>query len=424
MSKIGKLLKHPILFFKDIGKRPSVSYFKNEISVANISLYTYEVALYFSGTIGNIYQIQQWIEILKVLNEQKEVIFIVRNKRVYNWLSEKSSFVVVYCKTVDDLNKIYTQNNFKCILYVNNGYKNFQSLMLGNALHVHINHGESDKTSTISNQSKAYDYVLIVSEAAYIKYNLNLIKKDMRNYIQVGRPQLEHIEEIAPFVIENDTSIMRKKVILYAPTWEGTHESMNFTSLNDYGMSLVKNIIDNPEFYLIYKPHPHTGSRDTESERINKKIIEILNTHKNGEVVLEGDINSLYKHINLAIFDNSAVAVDYLQVDKPMIMTDMFYRLQGDQEKPQISKAAVMLAVHDVQNIATIISKELKKDSLKEIRNTIKYYFLGHFDYSKNESTKKFISTILDIINERDELVLALDKMNEIHSSINNIQKG
>ncbi len=503
MSKLTKLMKNPVLFFKDrkknmlkreaaiqelmnkkpvakkpvakkpVAKKPVVqkpqnkepqmiqsvkhifSTIINEIPVANASLAHHEVALYFAGDIGNIYQVEQWLGTFSELDKKKKLVMIVRIKAVYEWLRKNTDFVVVYCRTIADLTKVYEENNFKCVLYVNQGYKNFQSLMTGNALHVHINHGESDKTSTITNQSKAYDYVFIVGDAGYDKYNLNLIKKNMANFIQVGRPQLDHVKEIAPFdasklistvmpeIVEKQTSnispldniedttektdevkteiidepitpiTLEKKVILYAPTWEGTHDSMNFTSLNDYGMSLVQQLVNHPHYYLVYKPHPNTGSRDTSTKSINNAIIKLLNTHAEGEAIIGGDINSLYKHVDLAIFDNSAVAIDYLQVDKPMIMTDMFHRIKDRQSKPTITKAARMLSITDAYSIPMIVSEELEKDTLKEMRNKIKHYFLGDFDYSKKESTEKFVSTVLDIIDERDNLVKALEKLNE-----------
>ena len=339
MSKMSKLMKNPVLFFKDrkknILKRESAakksvarkapkkdpeviksvkhifSTIINEIPVANASLAHHEVALYFAGSLGNIYQVEQWIGTFNILNEKKKLVVIVRVKEVYDWLRENTTFVVVYCRTIEDLTKVYEENNFKCVLYVNHGFKNFQSLITGDALHVHINHGESDKTSTITNQSKGYDYIFIVGDAGYDKYNLNLIKKNMDNFIQVGRPQLDHIEEIAPFDAEKlkaitypeipeltkpqediskltstdeqinkieeplvpEPIITKRKVILYAPTWEGTHDSMNFTSLNDYGMSLVQQLTNHPDYYLVYKPHPNTGSRDASTKSINNAII-------------------------------------------------------------------------------------------------------------------------------------------------------
>ena len=398
------------------------SIIKSIIPVSNVNLSHVEVVLYFEGKMGNIYQVQQWIGTLKELHKRTPLLIIARNKEVYEWLSANTDFIVVYCRTINDVIKLNDENNFKCILYVNNAAKNFQSLINGKALHVHINHGESDKTSTVTNQSKSYDYVFIVGDAAYDKYYLNLIKKDMSKFIKVGRPQLEHVEKISQFNAgyidspdnENlDESFKKpRKVILYAPTWEGTHDSMNFTSLNDFGMPIVQQLLAHPDYYLVYKPHPNTGSRDSLTKKVNESIIKLLEKSDKGEAIIGGDINSIYEHIDLAIFDNSAVAIDYLIVDKPMLMTDMFHRIQGRESKPTIVKAARMITEREMYGIPMIVADELENDTLKAKRNDIKRYFLGDFDYPKQESTTKFIETIFEICKERDALVEQLHKTN------------
>ena len=408
----------------------------NRFSVAKADFTHYEVALYFAGGMGNIYQVHQWIGPFIALTEQKKFLLIVRDKAVFAWLVNNTDFTIVYCLTIADLTNFYEENNLKCILYVNNGFKNFQSLMCENALHVHINHGESDKSSTATNQAKAYDYVFIVGQAGYDKYQSNLIKVDMKHFIKVGRPQLEHILEIDPFdknqlppieiekfeitedepmenlIVEEENCVVDRQVILYAPTWEATHESMNFTSLNEYGLILIEKLLNNPNYYVLYKPHPHTGSRDSIAKGINNQIKKMLKNHHKGEVVLAKDINSVYPHIDLAIFDNSAVAIDYLQEDKPMLMTDMFDRMDARQGKPTIVKGARLLSVQDLNNIEDIIKEEIENDSLKIIRNEVKDYFLGNYDYEKKESTQKFIETIVEICDERDRLYISLEEFN------------
>jgi len=274
-------------------------------AIANISLKEIEIAVYFDGGALQLYQIQQWLNQLKLLNKNKRVLIVTRKIPIYNWLRANTKFVIVHCRTMNDLISFYDDNNLKTILYVNHAQSNFQSLINGKALHIHINHGESDKTSTITHQSQAYDYVFISGQAAYDKYNFNLIKKEMNKFIKIGRPQIDNIEKIAPFKTE-------KKVILYAPTWEGTHESMNFSSLPKYGLSIVKQILSSNEYFLVYKPHPSSGSRDKKLFNINEDIKNLINDDTKGQVILDGDINSLYPHVDIAIFDNSAVAIDYL----------------------------------------------------------------------------------------------------------------
>lgn len=496
MGKLKKLLTNPAQFFKDAGANrrlkkmplPSnvaaakskvlkpgqpiakknstspvvavVSKIQNAaLSFANAKL-TATVAVYFDGKMGNYYQIEQWFKPLEVLDAKHPVAFILRDPSVFNHLRQTTNFTAVLCPSIDDLTRVYETNNIKCILYVNNGVKNFQSLINGKALHVHINHGESDKISTVSNQSKAYDYVFVVSTAAIDKYNFNILKKDIKKYISIGRPQLEHISEIPvpdkdkdiepiqdektkvseietsdlhdPTLLAEEESIkllageqidsdlkngkLSRKVVLYAPTWEATHDSMNYTSLNDFGIAIVSQILADPRFYLIYKPHPNTGSRDATTNRINKTILSLLEENPKGEAITSGDINSIYKHADIAIFDNSAVAIDYLATNKPMLMTNMFYKSKVRRDVPAITKAARLISNSEISRLCDSIIFEIENDPLHLQRAEIKRYFLGDFLYTQGESTSKFIEMITKIIEEHGKLTLELSKMQEEHA--------
>ena len=367
-------------------------------SIESFHLLAHEVAVHFNSPLSSIYQLEQWIPILRELDKSIKVVIITRRKSTFEWLVKNTEFSVIFTHTQKDLVNTFEENDFKCILYVNHGVHNFQSLAYRNALHVHINHGESEKTSTLSNQANAYNYVFIVAKGAYDKYNLNLLEKDMSKFIEIGRPQLEHIPPIPPF----DTN---REVILYAPTWEGTHNSMNYSSLDIFGLSIINQILNEDRYYLLYKPHPNTGFNDNCIKKINQEIIDKLNKNPNAKVIKSGDINSLYTHVDMAIFDNSAVAIDYLNVDKPMIMTDIFYRAVDRQSKPMIIKACTMLTSDNSSNLIEIIDRELKEDTIKSDRAEIKEYVLGKNNYQKGESTQKFISTVKEIIQKRDRLL-------------------
>jgi hypothetical protein len=375
--------------------RPS----KDAIQTNNI-LEKHYIALYFSPTPQTIYQVEQWLSILNILNQKNNIIIITRKLSTFFWFSKNTDFSIVFCRSLNELMDFYEKQNLKIILYVNHGVENFQSLSYRDAYHIHINHGESEKTSTISNQANAYSYVFIVGPAAYEKYHLNLLKTDMKNFIQIGRPQLEHVP-----ILNNLNINFQKKIILYAPTWEGTHTSMNYTSLETYALPLIHTILKNSDFYLIYKPHPNTGSRDRKIQKINQKIIHLLKNNISAKVILKGDINSLYPHIDIGIFDNSAVAIDYLYINKPMIMTNMFFRFQGQRTSPKIIHAARIVSINDIPNIQAIILNELKYDTKKQKRQKIKEYFLGCFNYNKQESTKTFNLTIQTLMHKRDEII-------------------
>ena len=131
----------------------------------------------------------------------------------------------------------------------------------------------------------------------------------------------------------------------------------------------------------------------------------MLSENEDAEVILSGDINSIYSHVDICIFDNSAVAIDYLKINKPMLMTDMFYRIKGRMDSPIITGAARMIKSLDAFNIANIVKEELELDTKETERQKIKQYYLGDFDYNNGESTNEFVQKILEACKERDSLI-------------------
>ena len=107
-------------------------------------------------------------------------------------------------------------------------------------VHVHINHGESDKLSMVSNQAKAYDKVFVAGDAAIERHRRALIDFDESALVKVGRPQLD-IDRLA----ELEPSSAR--TIMYAPTWEGENESNNYTSVDLFGPQIVEAALRSPE---------------------------------------------------------------------------------------------------------------------------------------------------------------------------------
>lgn len=420
-----------------------------------------DVAVYFEGATNNLYQIQQWVLPFTKLKERHSILILARHKPIYDWVNTNTDIPCIYLRTIDDLQTFYdTNTEIKCILYVNHAFKNFQSLINNNALHVHINHGESDKTSTTTNQVKAYDRVFLVADAALNKYTKNLIEFDTEKFVLIGRPQLDGIKQIdKPKPDHTD-----RKVIIYAPTWEGTHHSMNFSSIEKFGKQIVQTIQqqeieqqpdpeamiteeatltedsnssesieatvdteltnnpDQPEdtetsmtpesnepemtskYYLIYRPHPRTGTRDPKVKAINNKLKALVKAHPFAHLDETSDSLSLCEIADFAIFDNSAVTVDYLKYDKPFMVSDLFENQEGTRnDKPIITKAAHCIDDANIEQLAELIESELNEDTHREQRAEVKQQFIGN--YEEGESTQKFIGEITKVINTRDHLV-------------------
>lgn len=362
----------------------------------NSRYHRYPIAVYFAGGEGNLYQLEQWITPLILLNKQFPLVIIVRSQSIYKWLQINTEFQIAFCHHMDDLLHIYEHNNFKVTLYVNNASSNFQSLMNNRSFHIHINHGESEKSSTFSNRAKAYDAVFIVSDAGYEKYKDNLINITMERFIKIGRPQLDYITPI-------EKPSTNRKIILYGPTWEGAHLSMNYSSLVDFGTIAVETILSSEEYFLVYRPHPNTGSRDEATQRADRAIRNAIQASPNATIMTQCDINALFKFVDIAILDNSAIAIDFLYYNRPILMTNYFHRIQGRNSQPKILDAVTLLDNSNISQLLTVINNELLYDRKRVDREAIKRYFLG--DFKEGESTQCFINEIAKLIKKRDQLI-------------------
>src|SRR5699024_7042321 len=231
-----------------------------------------EVVVYFGDRSSKFYQLEQWIPVLEELDKKHKVALVLRKGSALLQAQEVTRLPVVFKRRFDPLHTFYHANDFKLALYVNNGMTNFQSLGFAPMVHVHVNHGESDKLSMVSNQAKSYDKVFVAGDAAIERHRRALIDFDESALIKVGRPQLD---------IERPTELEPSSVrtIMYAPTWEGENESNNYSSVDLYGPQIVEAALQIPNARVIYKPHPRVEtSKDPAMAEANTRILELLET--------------------------------------------------------------------------------------------------------------------------------------------------
>ncbi len=355
-----------------------------------------EVVVYFFGGMGQTYQIKQWIDTFKELNKIHKIVVVVRNREVQSYFKTILPFPIAYRNSIEQLHKFYNKHNFKVIIYINNGVKNYQSLLNENVLHIHINHGESDKSSDHSNQVKGYDYIFVHAPNGYNNYIKYLINLDPKKLIQTGRPQFDFIKPISL-----DTK--NRPVVIYTTTYEATHRSMRYTSVDVYGEKIVNQIIDSNRYFFIYKPHPNLGGNDPKVKEIHQKIIKRVESSPYAVMLDKEDVNNIFPIVDFGIFDMSSTMTDFLNVNKPFLLADVFNPEVHNVEEYNILKGCNRLNRDNIDNLIELIEDEIKNDPMREKREEVKKLYLG--DYKKGESIKKFISSITDIINERDRLI-------------------
>lgn len=366
-----------------------------------------EIVVFFGDHDEKIYQLEQWIPVFEKLDKIHRVVLVFRKLSALRAVKGKTKLQKVFVRRFDDLITLYSENQYVLGLYVNNGVTNFQSLGYPPMVHVHVNHGESDKISMVSNQAKAYDKVFVAGQAAIERHRRALIDFDESKLVPVGRPQLDL----------RRTSILprsAKRTILYAPTWEGENESNNYTSIDVYGPQIVEAVLALADVRLVYKPHPRI--QDSHVEEIiaaDQQIRTLINDANTGGgehlVVSDGDILRMLDGLSLLVTDISSVGLDflYLHPEIPIVLTDRRTQRNELHTESPISRATPILDRSTIDQAQAILSDLLQHDELAASRAQMRDFYFGLG--SAGSSSRRFFETIEQLIAERKLLLRSYD---------------
>jgi hypothetical protein len=358
------------------------------------------VAVYFADDPRKAYQLKQWLPVLERLDREHPVTIITRNRRTYDELD--TPLRTVCAPAFPDLVQLYESSDFKVAVYVNNSVHNFHSLMQRHLLHVHVNHGESDKVCMVSNQVKAYDRVFVAGEAARRRHRVALIEFDESKLVAVGRPQLD----LRPAPLLPPSA---QRTVLYAPTWEGENASNNYTSVDVLGPAIVEQVLALGGVRLVYKPHPRVAvSPLPEIAAAHREIVRRVEAAARrdplaGHVVCEqGDILAVFPVCDLMITDVSSVGLDflYLRQHQPMFVADRHDDRERLHADAPVSRCADVVDSATIGVLGSTLAARLDHDEYREARAAVRELYFG--DLAPGESTARFLAAIDDAVRTRD----------------------
>ena len=383
----------------------------NEYKNVKQSSKDFEVLAYFGDDISRSYQIQQWLPVYEELNKTHKVQIICRQYPTTKHLRKLTNLPVNSVYDFFTLTDLIDANNYKVVLYVNNSFTNFQAMAAKKAFHVHLNHGESDKMSMTSRQMYAYDVVAVAGQAAKDRLKNALIVSDENKEVIIGRPQLDLLQK--PLEI-----VEGRKILTYAPTWEGDQEANNYSSVDVYGEKIVAAMLKVPNSTVFYKPHPKvTTSPKSHMIKSHKAILALLDNANSKDSnakhrFVSGDPMPVLQVSDLLVSDVSAVTIDYLYL-KPqgaMLMCDRLSNKEIFTQVAPVSKAVTNITNLNIGNIEQIISDHVSgkvdRSSYDEMRN----YYFG--DTKPGSSIARFIAMVNDLIQRRDNRVSQLPTSN------------
>lgn len=369
-----------------------------------------DVALYFADFPAKLYQLNQWLPVFEA-EHTRPTIVVLRQVEAYNELKGRTSLPLVLVPRYEDLMALYDRAGFRAVVYVNNGWTNFQSLSFQQAVHIHVNHGESDKICMVSNQAKAYDRVFVAGEAAVRRHEAALAWFDTSRLVRVGRPQLD-------LDVPSPLSTHPGPTITYAPTWEGEDEANNYTSVDVFGPQIIEAALAQPGARVIYKPHPRVGSSAVAAVRsAHDRIVGLIRHAAQSdpatghEVLVSGDILGVIRGTDMMISDVSSVTLDhlYLSPDAPLLLTDRRSNREQLRHDAPVSSAVHVIDAASLDSLTQDITRALEDDPLRAARLEMReFYFDG---IAAGESTTRFWSAVDSAIQEHDEALQDLRRV-------------
>jgi len=360
---------------------------------------------YFADDPTRAYQLGQWLPVLEILNEQHPVGIVVRDPESAFVLGARTSLPVFTAPTFPELANLYESLDAKVALYCNNSMLNFQSLISGRMLHVHINHGESDKQSMASNNAKAYDRVFVAGAAAVQRHAAGLLEFDTDRLVRIGRPQLDL--RPAPLLAASP-----RRTVLYAPTWEGDAAYNDYTSVDTVGRDLVRAILDVPDARIVYKPHPKVVT--SHAPRVREAHHDILalvgsaarRDPRAGHLsITAGDILAIIPDCDAMVTDVSSVGLDwlYLRTDRPLFLTDRHHDADRLRREIPVSRCADVVHDVDVPELTALITARLEHDEHHLARVAMRHHYFD--DLQVGDSTVRFLEAVSELVMLRDQLL-------------------
>jgi hypothetical protein len=376
------------------------------------------VIAYFGDDPTRTYQLIQWLPVLEVLHEHHPVGIVARDPDSAAVLRARTALPVFSVPSFPELTDLYAELDAKVVLYCNNSMLNFQSLVDGRALHVHINHGESDKQSMASNNAKAYDRVFVAGEAAVQRHAAGLLEFDTGRLVRTGRPQLD----LRPAPVLRPTT---RRTVLYAPTWESDAEYNDYTSIDTVGTQIVRAILGVPDVRLVYKPHPKVATSLTPSVREAHHAILVLvaeavrrEPEAGHEAITAGDILAIMPDCDAMVTDVSSVGLDwlYLCTEKPIFVTDRHHDPERLRREVPVSRCADVIDDVDVADLTALIDARLEQDEHHLARVAMRHHYFD--DLHIGDSTTRFLDAVSQLVTLRDRLSGAVPSVDDEGATI------
>ncbi len=358
-------------------------------------------ALPYAGRSGGPWQLRMWEPYL-LRSGERNVIVNLHEKYVERILTEgeaplRSPLLQLGSGGTADLGDVMVPS-LKAFFYVQNAQTNSRFMARREVTHVWLNHGDSDKPANYNPRHADYDVLVVCGQAGIDRYANHGIHVDPDKFEVLGRPQAWQVESV-----RSPIETLEQPTVLYAPTWHGLEEAVNFSSL-ERGPEIVAALLERGA-RVVFRPHP-LSYRWRRRRAVAMQIRRTLKAHRDaggpGHVFgnradVQWSVADCVNASDALISDVSSVVSDWLQSEKPYCMTAMRSGVEEFRAEYPIAQTAYVLR-GDLENLDEVLDDLLLKDPLREARVARKRYVLG--DFEGEQSAAAFAAFVRRVVRE------------------------
>jgi CDP-Glycerol:Poly(glycerophosphate) glycerophosphotransferase len=360
------------------------------------------VMVYFPDTRVNLYQLRQWYAPLLALNDRHPVVVVLQDSRAARLVRQELALPAVVIGHYERLDELLSRSEVKLALYVNHNPQNFAAMRFTSLAHVYLTHGDSDKGVSVSNQSKAYDFIFVPGQAAVDRMQAYTMFYDAAPHcVLIGCPQLD-VDQ--PTVGAPPSA--GRPTVLYAPTWEGAQPSMAYGSVGSHGPGIIRALLGDGRFAVAYRPHPLSGIASAEygdaDAEVRRLVTEAATQDPGAGHRVETDrpVSDSLAGADLLVTDISAMAIEWLPSGKPIVITEPASSAVVTA-RTRMLDVVPRLLVSDLPGLGALVADQLGRDPTRAARSELIDYYLG--DTSPGAATRNFLDACTRVIAARDE---------------------
>lgn len=366
----------------------------------------FPVVVHFAGDADSSYQLTQWLWPLEQLARNLPVIILCRNARTARDVADLTELPVRFGRRLADLDAAVGGDAVRCVLYMNQSPQNFHALRYARPVHVHLSHGESEKSSMVTNQLKAYDRVFTAGQAARDRISTQLIEFSDDRMIDVGRPQLDAPapvpEEWREYIAGGGESTAAPTVF-WAPTWEGDSPAMAYGTLPQSGIAIAEALVT-AGARVIYRPHPRTGVADP-LFRAADTAVRTRIAASGGFIDSTASVGWQFVEADACITEMSSVAFDWLTTGKPLALIRPNDARAETIPGGLLDRVPAVAPDHAAEAVTALVKAIASPDSTA--LGGVAHHYLG--DTAPGSQIERFIGAIMTVVDQREKALRAHD---------------